>query len=324
METGKKLIQTLRGFTRKMSQDHTSAYAAQAAYFIILSFIPFMLLLMTSVKYTSLTREEVIWVIMQVCPESFFEFIASIVYEVYAKSLAVVPLSAVMALWSAGKGIQALTNGFNCIYQVKETRNFILTRIRAVLYTLAFVISIVLTLILQVFGNSLQRELSKRFPFLSVLVTRIISMRIVITLSMLFLVFLLMYKFIPNRRATLRSQIPGALLSAVCWMAFSFGFSLYFDFYSGTANMYGSMTSVVLILLWLYICMMFVMIGAQVNHYFEEKFKWVRKAATEALQRELYQLTHGGDEEEDGEEEAGEEKEILDRTGESGYNNIQT
>ena len=187
METGKKLIQTLRGFTRKMSQDHTSAYAAQAAYFIILSFIPFMLLLMTSVKYTSLTREEVIWVIMQVCPESFFEFIASIVYEVYAKSLAVVPLSAVMALWSAGKGIQALTNGFNCIYQVKETRNFILTRIRAVLYTLAFVISIVLTLILQVFGNSLQRELSKRFPFLSVLVTRIISMRIVITLSMLFL-----------------------------------------------------------------------------------------------------------------------------------------
>lgn len=321
METGKKLIQTIRGFMQKMNQDHTSAYAAQAAYFIILSFIPFLLLVMTSVKYTPLTREEVIRVIMQICPDSFYEFIATIVYEVYAKSLAVVPLSAVIALWSAGKGIQALTNGFNCIYQVSETRNFLLTRIRAVLYTLVFVISIVLTLILQVFGNSLQRELSKRFPFLDTLVTMIISMRIIITLSMLFLVFLLMYKFIPNRRATFRSQIPGALLSAVCWLAFSFGFSLYFDFYSGASDMYGSMTSVVLILLWLYICMMFVMIGAQVNHYFEEKFKWVHRIAAETLQRELYQLTHSGEEED---EETEEEKEILDRSGENGYNNIQT
>ena len=63
-----------------------SAYAAQAAYFIILSFIPFMLLLMTSIKYTPLTREEVINVVMQVCPESFEGFIRGIVWEVYAKS----------------------------------------------------------------------------------------------------------------------------------------------------------------------------------------------------------------------------------------------
>lgn len=299
MKIKNKFLRTIIGFMQKMGRDHTSAYAAQAAYFIILSFIPFMLLLMTSVKYTPLTKEEVVWGVMHVCPESFYEFISSIVNEVYAKSLAVVPLSAVIALWSAGKGIQSLTNGFNCIYQVKETRNFLLTRIRAILYTLVFVISIVLTLVLQVFGNSLQRELSKKLPFLNTLMTMIISMRLVITLTMLFLVFLLMYKFIPNRKATFRSQIPGAMLSAVCWLAYSFGFSLYFDFYSGTSNMYGSMTSVVLILLWLYICMMFVMIGAQVNHYFEEKFRWVHQVAVETLQKELYQLTHSEEEEEE-------------------------
>lgn len=72
-----------------------------------------------------------------------------------------------------------------------------------------------------------------------------------------------MYKFIPNRKATFRSQLPGAVLCAVCWSAFSFGFSLYVDSYSGFSNMYGSMTTIVLILLWLYFCMMFVMIGAR-------------------------------------------------------------
>ena len=82
-----------------------------------------------------------------------------------------------MAMWSAGKGIQALTNGFNCIYQVEETRNYIVTRIRAVFYTLVFVLAIVLTLTLQVF-ETVCRELSKRlYPFLDKLVGMIISMR---------------------------------------------------------------------------------------------------------------------------------------------------
>lgn len=299
MNRFKKAAETITGFTESMSKRHTTAYAAQAAYFIILSFIPFMLLLMTSVKYTPLTREEVIRAVMQICPESFEGFIRGIVGEVYEKSLGVVPISALIAMWSAGKGIQALTNGFNSIYQVKETRNYIATRIRAVFYTLVFVISIVLTLILQVFGNSLQRELSKRFPFLDKIIAMIISMRVVITLSTLCMVFLLMYKFIPNRKATFRSQFPGAVLSSVCWSVFSFGFSLYIDFYSGAANMYGSMTTVVLILLWLYFCMMFVMIGAQVNHYFEEKFRWIHEAAAEAIRKEYYQLIRDGEEEEE-------------------------
>lgn len=302
MERLKSAVKFIQGFVDNMGKKHMSAYAAQAAYFIILSFIPFMLLLMTSIKYTPLTREEVINVVMQVCPESFEGFIRGIVWEVYAKSLGVVPISALIALWSAGKGIQALTNGFNSIYQVQETRNFFVTRVRSVVYTLVFVIAIILTLILQVFGNSLQRELSSRFPVLDRLVTTIISMRVMISLFLLCLVFVMMYKFIPNRKATFRSQLPGAVLSAVCWSAFSFFFSLYVDFFSVTSNMYGSMTTIVLILLWMYFCMMFVMIGAQVNYYFEEQFRWIRQAAAETIRKE-YQLLTREEEEEDPEEE---------------------
>lgn len=294
----KSFVGVIRGFINSMNERHVTAYAAQAAYFIILSFIPFMLLLMTSVKYTPLTEAEVVNALLQVCPENFETFIQSIVNEVYEKSLGIVSASAVIAMWSAGKGIQALTRGFNNIYQVKETRNFILSRIRAVFYTLVFVISIILTLILQVFGNSLQRELTSHFPFMDKIVTMIISMRVIITLSALCLVFLLMYKFIPNRKATFRSQFPGALLCAVCWSAFSFCFSLYIDFFSGAANMYGSMTTIVLILLWLYFCMMFVMLGAQVNHYFEEKIEQVHQMAAQTIRKEYYQFLKSEEEEE--------------------------
>lgn len=294
----KRFIGVIREFINTTNECHVTAYAAQAAYFIILSFIPFMLLLMTSVKYTPLTKTEVINALLRICPENFEGIIQSVVNEVYEKSLGVVPISAVLAMWSAGKGIQTLTRGFNSIYQVKETRNYLISRIRAVFYTLVFVISIILTLTLQVFGNSLQRELTSHFPFMEKIVTMIISMRVVITLSALCLVFLMMYKFIPNRKATFRSQFPGALLCAVCWSAFSFGFSLYIDFYNGTANMYGSMTTIVLVLLWLYFCMMFVMLGAQVNHYFEAKIEEVHQMAAQMIRKEYYQLLKSDEEEE--------------------------
>lgn len=294
----KRFLGATKEFIKSMNERHVTAYAAQAAYFIIISFIPFMLVLMTSVKYTPLTKAEVVHALLQVCPENFETFIQSIVNEVYEKSLGVVPVSAVIAMWSAGKGIQALTRGFNSIYQVKETRNFLMSRIRAVFYTLVFVISIILTLTLQVFGNSLQRELSSHFPFMEKIVTMIISMRVVITLSALCVAFLMMYKFIPNRKATFRSQFPGALLCAVCWSAFSFGFSLYIDFYNGAANMYGSMTTIVLVLLWLYFCMMFVMLGAQVNHYFEAKIEEVHQMAAQMIKKEYYQLLQSDEDEE--------------------------
>lgn len=293
----KRIFRTILNFSNEMTENHVAAYSAQAAYFIILSFIPFMLLLMTSVKYTPLTRKEVVYAVMQICPESFRGFIQGIVSEVYQKSLAVVPVSAVIAMWSAGKGLQALTNGLNCIYKVKETRNYIMTRIRSIVYTLVFLISIILTLILQVFGNILQRKLSEKIPVLQRLFELIIGMRTMITVGVLCLVFVILYKFVPNRKATFRSQVPGAIFTAISWSGFSFGFSLYFDFYSGASNMYGSMTSIVLILLWMYICMNIMMVGAQINHYFEEKFRWVHEAAVEAIKREYHQLISDEDDE---------------------------
>ena len=295
----KRIYRTVRGFMNKINEDHVTAYSAQAAYFVLLSFIPFLLLLLTSVQYTPISKQQMADAVIKVCPDSFKSFVTGIIEEVYNKSLAVVPITALTALWSAGKGIQALTNGLNCIYQIRETRNYLVTRIRSIFYTMMFLIAIICTLLLLVFGNSIQRELTKHLPFLSNLVAMIISLRTVIALGLLAFVFLFLYKFVPNRKATLRSQIPGAVFTSLAWSLFSFGFSLYFDYYDGMSNMYGSMTSLILILLWMYICMNIVMIGAEINCYFEEKFRQVHSAAVERIRKEYVQLLEGGREEEE-------------------------
>lgn len=282
----KSLFNTVWGFSRRISEDHVAAYAAQSAYFIILAFIPFVMCLMTIVKYTTLTKEMVLTAILQICPANLDSFISGIVDEVYDKSLAVIPFSALIALWSAGKGLQAVSNGLNTIYHVKETRNWLISRIRSVIFTVILVIALLLSLMLLVFGNGLYRSLKTSIPFLAELLGHIMANRLVLVLGVLILVFLFLFKVLPNRKATFRSQLPGAILTSVCWMTFSYGFSLYFTYYSSFSNMYGSLTTIVLVMLWLYMCMTIVLCGAEVNAYFEKQFRQAHEFARELFDKE--------------------------------------
>ena len=253
----------------RMAQDHVSAFAAQAAFFILMSFVPFLMLLLPLVTYVSITKDMVVEILLQIMPDAgdFRSFLFSIIQEVYDKSTAIVPISAVFTLWSAGKGLQGLTNGVNAIYHVKETRNYVVTRIRSALYTLIFILAVISSLILLVFGNSIQKLLTKYIPTLAKVTAYVIGMRTAVSLVVLALIFLMIYKFLPNRKTSFRSQIPGAVVSAVAWSLFSLGFSVYLDYYDGFSNMYGSLTTIILVLLWLYFCMYIVPGRIQRSHW---------------------------------------------------------
>ena len=299
----------MTGFMNRMNQDHVSAFAAQAAFFILMSFVPFLMLLLPLVTYVSITKDMVVEMILQVMPDAgdFRSFLLSIIQEVYDKSTAVVPISAIFTLWSAGKGLQGLTNGVNAIYHVKETRNYVVTRIRSALYTLVFILAVIGSLILLVFGNSIQKLLTRYIPALARVTAYIIGMRTAVSLVVLALIFLMVYKFLPNRKTSFRSQVPGAVISAVAWSLFSLGFSVYLDYYDGVYNMYGRLTTIILILLWLYFCMYIVLIGAEINAYFEERLRRLHRVASERIRNE-YQGLLRGIRENDPEEEKTEEK----------------
>ena len=76
----------------------------------------------------------------------------------------------------------------------------------------------------------------------------------------------------PNRKATLRSQVPGAVICALAWYVFSFGLSIYVQYFNGF-SMYGSLTTIVLVMLWLYFCMYIMMACAEFNVIFEDIFR---------------------------------------------------
>ena len=274
-EEKKNIIQLMLGFVRRANGDHVSAYAAQAAYFLIMSFIPFILFLTTLIRYTPLSYNVVRDAIVGFVPGNLQTFVLSIV--------AIVPLSALMALWASGKGMQAIINGLNTIYHVKETRNWLMNRIYSVFYMLLFVLAIIVTLLVLVLGNRIQMAVQKTIPILGRLMARIMGARTLLVFAVLFVVFLVLYKVLPNRKATFKSQLPGAFIIATAWLIFSYGFSLYFEFFPNFGNMYGSLTALIMVMLWLYVCMNLILYGAEINAYFENEFRKAQKSVKTLL-----------------------------------------
>ncbi len=272
-ENQKGIIRKVLNVTKQFSSHHIGAYAAQAAYFFVLSLIPIIILLLTLVQFTPVTQEDVMQAVLQVFPSSVEGLIAMLVTQVYNQSGSIIPFTILMALWSAGKGVLSMTSGLNCVYENTETRNYIFLRIRASVYMVIFILAIVLSLLLSVFGNSISMLLNEHVPLLRHVTEFIIRIRTLLILGVLTVFWDLVYKYLPNRKdgikTTMKQQLPGALFTACGWQLISFVFSIYLDVFTGFSTMYGSLTTIILILLWFYMCMYVILLGGEINALLE-------------------------------------------------------
>ena len=277
----KEKFNRIKGYALRVmdvvSSHHTGAYAAQAAYFFVLSMIPIILLLLTMVQFTSLTKDYIMNAVLQAFPTTVEGLIESIVDQVYSQSGTIIPITVLVALWSAGRGVLSITNGLNCVYESRETRNYVYLRIRASLYTVIFLVAIILSLVLSVFGNRIAIMLNQHFPVLVRLIDTVIRSRTLITLGILTLFWDMVYKYLPNRKnigkTTMKKQLPGAIFTACAWQVISFVFSIYLDIFTGFTTMYGSLTMIILIMLWLYMCMYVILLGGEVNALLQRAIK---------------------------------------------------
>ena len=266
-----KIIELGQDFLKEITQDRVSTYAAEAAFFTFLSFLPFLMVGLSVVHLTPLTEADVLREVTALLPDTMDALAVVVISEVYEKSTTMLSISAILAIWSAARGIMALRNGLNSVYDVKETRNYFLERFRAMVYVVCFIAILLIVLTLLVFGNGLQQFFEKNFPVLLEFHFPIRLIRTLVALILLTLFFAVVYKFLPNRKAKLRNQWKGALFSSLGWFLYSYGFSFYISHFSKISYTYGSLSTIIIAMLWLYFCMYILFIGAEINAFRWEK-----------------------------------------------------
>lgn len=269
MEEGDELV---RNFLAEMRKQDISAYASGMAFFFFLSLVPMLIVICTVIPYTPLTQGHLVGFLTDITPNMMDPVVESLIAEVYEKSAGILSVAIIATIWSAGKAVLALMRGLNAIHDVEEKRNYFFVRLMASFYTLIMLMVFILTLVLVVFGNRLVDLLLYKIPQLQTVVSFLMNFRFVLVWAVLTFLFAFLFAYIPNCKLKVRSQITGAMFTAIVWSVFSWGFSMYVDF-GGLGSVYGSLTMIVVGMIWLYFCMYIMLVGAFLNRYFSARMQ---------------------------------------------------
>lgn len=254
----------------KINHDNIQEYAAECSFFIILSAVPGLMFFMTLVKYINLDEMIIFEFIQNIMPVYMYEFIKNVIDEVYSKSLKTLSFSAFFTLWSASKGLFSINKCFKKINKVNMPKNRIFLKITCTLYTFIFLIIFLIILYIILFLKMSYNFLRIKKSTLFFIIEYIFKFKIVIISIVFFIFIFLLYKILDNEKNKFKNQVLGIFFSTLIWTCVSIFFSIYVDVFDGFENMYGSLSNIILIMLWIYIFIYIILIGAEINYIYRK------------------------------------------------------
>lgn len=253
-------------FIIKVKNDDIFALGAQLAYYLILSFFPFLIFLMTIIGFSNLDAMQIIDGLSTILPSSVFELTSTIIVEVVENQYkGLLGVSIILSMWAASSAFRAVIKGINKAYSLKDDRSFITRAIIALICTFALAFIIIATLILLVFGNLIGDMLVKYIPYNMIIKNVWNLIRYIMILTIMICVFAGIYRYTPAKRISWREAFPGAIVSTIGWLIVSLGFSFYINNFNNYSRLYGSLGAVFVLMTWLYISSIILILGGEIN-----------------------------------------------------------
>lgn len=281
-----RIYRWLKPFLNKLTHDNIYAIAGQSAFFLLLSAVPLAIFGVSILQNLHIPVETLNSFFSIVFNEEVSQSFAQFMSNVYESATGVSLVAIIVTLWSAAKGIQAITNGLNRVHETYENRNWLVLRIRSMLYTVVFILILLATMLIVVLGstiNGLLREYHIKIPGIFGV---FYHLRFGIIFVYLVVLFAMIYRNVPNLTRAERKkygflyQLPGAFFCAVSWLALSLGISIYVDDFNGF-SIYGSLTKLAVVMVWMYFCLVCMLLGAEINRYYYGEirsfFGWLRR-----------------------------------------------
>ena len=258
-----------RIFTRaatKFLNDDIPTVAAGATFYILLAFFPAV------AAFVSLyglfadipTAREHLSYLRGFLPADVLRFVGDEMIRLTtthpSKLSGALRLSLIVSIWSANAGISSLLAGLNIAYEQRETRGFVRTHLISFALTIAALIVAIAAIFLLVAIPFLQTSLGLS----SLHALRLFRWPLTFlgTIAMLAAA----YSYGPNRKRRVnRRVLPGALLASTVWLLVAWGFSWYLGNFAHYGRTYGSLATMMGFLMWVWLGLMVILFGAELN-----------------------------------------------------------
>ena len=260
-------IKLLLMYWRKMDKHDTIGLTAEMSFYLLTALFPFFILLFCIATHISESMQNMLLNAITYLPKALEDMLTSLLLS-FKQTLPIIITSAVLGLWYTSNVISTITKALNRFYDVKETRGYLKLRGMFLLYSLFIILLVLLSFALIIFSEGTQFLLnySNLIPFLKTDTvwnyTRYITLILVI-----FITLVVMFKTLPNRVLSFKAVTSGAALTTIAWCIASYGFSFYVNYFSKYHVIYGSLTSIIVLITWVYLTSFVILFGGSINAF---------------------------------------------------------
>jgi len=244
----KKFYNFIKKLITEIKNDDLLSAANDMTYKLFFSVFPFIIFLMSVVGFFKLDADKLITQISSILPYSLNNTAQNFIHDITKiKNLNILSFSLIISIYGASSGFNTAMRSINKTYGQKDMRKFYIKIFISMILVLIFTIIIIISFVLFIFKNNILNYL--------------LSL-IIIFFSVIFINKLALYK---NKKTGLKSHVPGTIFTVFLWLLISRLFNIYIDNFSNYSTVYGSIASVIILMLWLNIMCIVLLIGSEIN-----------------------------------------------------------
>lgn len=267
----KKGIGICKRISVQIKKDQVGTFAAQAAFFLMLSVFPFIMMLLTAIRYLPFEQEELIAVIHNFMPKNISSYFSFMTNEIYSSKIGVGAIvSLLLMIWSASKGTMSIGSGLTYMDEMMDSKNYFFRRAIHAIYTIIFCVMMIAVIAIYVLGDFIMERFILKSSIAGIASLILTITRLALAPTLVLGVILLAYCWLPARKGSVIRSLPGAVFTTIGWLLLAAGFSLYVRVVGVNTYMYGSLAGIILVILWLYFCMYILFLGAEFNKILEK------------------------------------------------------
>jgi membrane protein len=261
--------EAIRRALKEYKADNLRDWAAALTYYGVLSIFPALLVLVSAIGLTGHSATTALLDnVGQVAPASVKDILSTAIKNLQGSQRSagvIVVVSVLFALWSASGYVAAFMRASNAIYDVPEGRPIWKTIPLRIGVTVVILVLLAASAVAVIVTGGLADRVGRLIGIGSTAVTIWEIAKWPVLLLVVSFMFGLLYWASPNARRGFRWVTPGGVLAVVLWLVASGLFALYVAGFSNYNKTYGSVASVIIFLVWLWISNLAILLGAELN-----------------------------------------------------------
>lgn len=253
-------------FIDTFQQAEVNIYSIVITYYLLLSFFPLLIALGNVLPFLNLSDQNVLPYIQELLPADLYNMLKDTIGDLLKTSSgSLLSVSAIGTFWAVSKGIDGIRISLDKAYGVKKEKLQFLRRLFSFLMVFLLIVSIFLLMLIMGFGQTILEYILPTFGLPDKILITFKSLRWPVTSSVLLVIMVMLYYFVPSAKVHFRSIIPGSIFTTLGWMGVTQFYSIYIRYFAKRINSYGVIGIVIFFILWLNIAATLIIVGGVIN-----------------------------------------------------------